>query len=265
LEHFDKLVVVDQDPIGRSPRSNPVTYLGVFTEIRKLFASLPASKVRGFTPGTFSFNTKGGRCEACEGDGQIRIDMHFLTDVFVTCDACGGRRYQRDVLDVTYKGRSVAEVLAMSFEEASSFFRAVPQVSEKLRTVCLVGLGYLRLGQGANTLSGGEAQRLKLAAELGKRATGRTLYLLDEPTTGLHFQDIEVLLGVLFRLRDSGNTLIVIEHNLDVIRSADWVVDLGPGGGEAGGRLVVEGPPETIAACAASETGRFLQRCLGRP
>jgi excinuclease ABC subunit A len=260
LEHFDKLVVVDQDPIGRSPRSNPVTYLGVFTEIRKLFASLPASKVRGFTAGTFSFNTKGGRCEACEGDGQLRIDMHFLTDVFVTCDACGGRRYQRDVLDVTYKGRSVADVLEMSFEEATAFFRSVPQVSEKLRTVCLVGLGYLRLGQGANTLSGGEAQRLKLAAELGKRATGRTLYLLDEPTTGLHFQDIEVLLGVLFRLRDAGNTLIVIEHNLDVIRSADWIVDLGPGGGEAGGRLVAEGPPEAIAACEASETGRFLRR-----
>jgi len=258
LEHFDKLVVVDQEPIGRSPRSNPVTYLGVFTEIRKLFASLPAAKVRGFTSGTFSFNTKGGRCEACEGDGQIRIDMHFLTDVFVTCEACAGRRYQRDVLDVTYKGRSVADVLDMSFEEATAFFRAVPQVSEKLRTVCLVGLGYLRLGQGANTLSGGEAQRLKLAAELGKRATGRTLYLLDEPTTGLHFQDIEVLLGVLFRLRDSGNTLIVIEHNLDVIRSADWVIDLGPGGGEHGGRVIAEGPPEAIAECAASETGRFL-------
>jgi len=260
LEHFDKLVVVDQDPIGRSPRSNPVTYLGVFTEIRKLFAALPASKVRGFTAGTFSFNTKGGRCEACEGDGQLRIDMHFLTDVFVTCEACGGRRYQRDVLDVTYKGRSVADVLEMSFEEATAFFRAVPQVSEKLRTVCLVGLGYLRLGQGANTLSGGEAQRLKLAAELGKRATGRTLYLLDEPTTGLHFQDIEVLLGVLFRLRDAGNTLIVIEHNLDVVRSADWVVDLGPGGGEAGGRVIAEGSPETIAAAAASATGRFLRR-----
>ena len=264
LEHFDKLVVVDQDPIGRSPRSNPVTYLGVFTEIRKLFASLPAAKVRGFTAGTFSFNTKGGRCETCEGDGQIRIDMHFLTDVFVTCEACGGRRYQRDVLDVTYKGRSIAEVLAMNFEEATAFFRAVPQVSEKLRTVCLVGLGYLRLGQGANALSGGEAQRLKLAAELGKRSTGRTLYLLDEPTSGLHFQDIEVLLGVLFRLRDAGNTLIVIEHNLDVVRSADWVVDLGPDGGEAGGRILVEGPPETVAACEQSETGRFLRRYFDR-
>ena len=260
LEHFDKLVVVDQDPIGRSPRSNPVTYLGVFTEIRKLFAALPASKVRGFTAGTFSFNTKGGRCEACEGDGQLRIDMHFLTDVFITCDACGGRRYQRDVLDVTYKGRSVADVLAMSFDEAAAFFRPVPQISEKLRTVGRVGLGYLHLGQGANTLSGGEAQRLKLAAELGKRATGRTLYLLDEPTTGLHFQDIEVLLDVLFRLRDAGNTLVVIEHNLDVIRAADWIVDLGPGGGEAGGQLVAEGPPEAIATCAASETGRFLRR-----
>ncbi len=260
LDHFDKLVVVDQDPIGRSPRSNPVTYLGAFTEIRKLFAELPASKVRGFTPGTFSFNTSGGRCETCEGDGQIRIDMHFLTDVYVTCEACGGRRYQRDVLDVTYKGRSVADVLEMSFEEATTFFRAVPQVSEKLRTVCLTGLGYLKLGQPANTLSGGEAQRLKLSAELSKRATGRTLYLLDEPTTGLHFQDIEVLLGVLFRLRDAGNTLIVIEHNLDVVRAADWVIDLGPGGGENGGRLVAEGPPEQVAACAESETGRFLRR-----
>ena len=265
LEHFDKLVVVDQDPIGRSPRSNPVTYLGVFTEIRKLFAALPASKVRGFTAGTFSFNTKGGRCEACEGDGQLRIDMHFLTDVFITCDACGGRRYQRDVLDVTYKGRSVADVLAMSFDEAAAFFRPVPQISEKLRTVGRVGLGYLHLGQGANTLSGGEAQRLKLAAELGKRATGRTLYLLDEPTTGLHFQDIEVLLDVLFRLRDAGNTLVVIEHNLDVIRAADWIIDLGPGGGEAGGQLVAEGPPEAIATCAASETGRFLRRGPPQP
>jgi excinuclease ABC subunit A len=265
LEHFDKLVVVDQDPIGRSPRSNPVTYLGVFTEIRKVFASLPSAKVRGFTAGTFSFNTKGGRCEACEGDGQIRIDMHFLTDVFVTCDACHGRRYQRDVLDVTYKGRSVAEVLEMSFEEAAAFFRVVPQISEKLRTVCQVGLGYLRLGQGANTLSGGEAQRLKLSAELGKRATGRTLYLLDEPTTGLHFQDIEILLDVLFRLRDSGNTLIIIEHNMDVIRAADWVMDLGPGGGEAGGRLVAEGTPESVAACPTSETGRFLKPRLTGP
>ncbi len=260
LEHFDKLVVVDQDPIGRSPRSNPVTYLGVFTEIRKLFAALPASRIRGFTAGTFSFNIKGGRCEACEGDGQLRIDMHFLADVFVTCESCGGRRYQRDVLDVTYKGKSIADVLDMSFEEATAFFRAVPQVSEKLRTVCRVGLGYLQPGQGANTLSGGEAQRLKLAAELAKRATGRTLYLLDEPTTGLHFQDIDVLLGVLFRLRDAGNTLIVIEHNLDVIRSADWILDLGPGGGAAGGRLVAEGPPDAIAACETSETGRFLRR-----
>jgi len=265
LEHFDKLVVVDQAPIGRSPRSNPVTYLGVFTEIRKLFATLPAAKVRGFTAGTFSFNTKGGRCETCEGDGQIRIDMHFLTDVFVTCEACGGRRYQRDVLDVTYKGRSVADVLSMNFEEATAFFRAVPQVSEKLRVVGRVGLGYLQLGQGANTLSGGEAQRLKLAAELGKRATGRTLYLLDEPTTGLHFQDIEVLLDVLFRLRDAGNTLVVIEHNLDVIRSADWIVDLGPDGGSAGGHLVAEGSPATIAACPASATGQFLQRWFDRP
>lgn len=265
LEHFDKLVVVDQEPIGRSPRSNPVTYLGAFTEIRKLFAGLPAAKVRGFTAGTFSFNTKGGRCELCEGDGQLRIDMHFLTDVYVTCEACQGRRYQRDVLDVTYKGRSIADLLEMTFEDATAFFRPVPQVAEKLRTVCEVGLGYLKLGQPANTLSGGEAQRLKLAAELSKRATGRTLYLFDEPTTGLHFQDIEQLLRVFFRLRDAGNTLIVIEHNLDVIRCADWIIDLGPGGGSAGGRLVAEGPPEAIAASAESETGRFLRRLLKNP
>ena len=238
IEHVDKLVVVDQSPIGRNPRSNPVTYLGVFTAMRELFAELPAARVRGFTPGTFSFNTPGGRCEACEGDGQIRIDMHFLSDVYVTCESCGGLRYQRDVLDVTYKGKGIADVLGMTFEEGAAFFRAVPQISGKLRTACLTGLGYLKLGQPANTLSGGEAQRIKLAAELGKRATGRTLYLLDEPTTGLHFQDIEVLLGVLFRLRDAGNTLIVIEHNLDVIRAADWIVDLGPGGGAAGGRVV---------------------------
>ena len=265
LEHFDKLVVVDQDPIGRSPRSNPVTYLGAFAEVRKLFAELPAAKVRGFTPGTFSFNTKGGRCEACEGDGQLRIDMHFLTDIYVTCEACGGRRYQRDVLDVTYKGRSIADVLEMSFDEATAFFRALPHIAVKLRTVCLVGLGYLKLGQAANTLSGGEAQRLKLAAELSKRATGRTLYLLDEPTTGLHFQDIEVLLGVLFRLRDAGNTLIVIEHNLEVIRCADWIIDLGPGGGEQGGFVIAEGPPEAIAASPSSDTGRFLRRWWPKP
>jgi excinuclease ABC subunit A len=262
LDQIDKLVVVDQSAIGRSPRSNPVTYLSAFTPIRELFAELPAARVRGFTPGTFSFNTPGGRCEACEGDGQIRIDMHFLSDVYVTCEACGGRRYQRDVLDVTYKGRSIADVLDMTFEEAAAFFRAVPPVAEKMRTVCLTGLGYLKLGQPANTLSGGEAQRIKLSAELSKRATGRTLYLLDEPTTGLHFQDIEVLLGVLFRLRDAGNTLVVIEHNLDVIRSADWIIDLGPGGGDAGGRVVATGSAEQVAACANSETGRYLAGAL---
>ena len=260
LELIDKVVIVDQGAIGRSPRSNPVTYLGAFTAMRELFAELPAAKVRGFTPGTFSFNTPGGRCETCEGDGQLKIDMHFMTDVYVTCEACGGKRYQRDVLDVTFKGRSIADVLEMSFEDAAQFFRSVPQVAEKLRTVCLTGLGYLKLGQPANTLSGGEAQRLKLAAELSKRSTGRTLYLLDEPTTGLHFQDIEVLLGVLFRLRDAGNTLIVIEHNLDVIRCADWVIDLGPGGGGHGGRIVAEGPPETVAATPQSETGKYLRR-----
>ncbi len=262
MELIDKVVVVDQSALGRSPRSNPVTYIGAFTAIRDLFSELPASRVRGFAPGTFSFNVAGGRCEACEGDGVLKIDMHFLSDVYVTCESCQGRRYQRDVLDVTYKGRNIAEVLDMTFEEASAFFRAVPQVSEKLRTVCLTGLGYLKLGQPANTLSGGEAQRVKLAAELSKRSTGRTLYLLDEPTTGLHFQDIEVLLGVFFRLRDAGNTLIVIEHNLDVIRAADWVIDLGPGGGEAGGSLVAQGRPGDVALVKGSETGKYLKRVL---
>ncbi|MGI8604641.1 MAG: excinuclease ABC subunit UvrA [Verrucomicrobiales bacterium] len=265
LDLIDKLVVVDQGAIGRSPRSNPVTYLSAFTAIRQLFAELPVSRVRGFTPGTFSFNTVGGRCETCEGDGQIRIDMHFLSDVYVRCEACSGQRYQQDVLDVTYKGKTIADVLEMSFEEAATFFRAVPQVAEKLRTVCATGLGYLKLGQAANTLSGGEAQRIKIAAELSKRATGRTLFLLDEPTTGLHFEDIGVLLGVLFRLRDAGNTLVVIEHNLDVIRCSDWVVDLGPGGGDAGGRLMVEGTPEAVAECDESVTGYHLKRWFSHP
>jgi excinuclease ABC subunit A len=259
LQQFDKAVVIDQSPIGRSPRSNPATFIGAFTQIRDLFSQLPSSKVRGYTPGTFSFNTAGGRCETCEGDGLIRIDMHFLSDVYVTCEACEGKRYNREVLEVTYKGRNIAEVLEMSLDEASDFFRAVPGLGDKLRMMCSVGLGYLKLGQPANTLSGGEAQRLKLAAELGKRATGRTLYLLDEPTTGLHFSDIETLLRVLFNLRDQGNTLIVIEHNLDVIKCADWVIDMGPEGGAAGGGIVAEGPPEMIAESPASLTGKYLR------
>ncbi len=262
LQQLDKAVVIDQSPIGRSPRSNPATFIGAFTQIRELFSQLPASKVRGYTPGTFSFNTAGGRCETCEGDGLIRIDMHFLSDVYVTCEACEGKRYNREVLEVTYKGRNIAEVLEMSLDEASDFFRAVLGLGDKLRMMCSVGLGYLKLGQPANTLSGGEAQRLKLAAELGKRATGRTLYLLDEPTTGLHFSDIEVLLRVLFNLRDQGNTLIVIEHNLDVIKCADWVIDMGPEGGAAGGGIVAQGPPEKIAACAESLTGHYLRAKL---
>lgn len=259
LQQLDKAVVIDQSPIGRSPRSNPATFIGAFTQVRDLFSQLPASKVRGYGPGTFSFNTAGGRCETCEGDGLIRIDMHFLSDVYVTCEACEGKRYNREVLEVTYKGRNIADVLEMSLDEASDFFRAVPGLGDKLRMMCSVGLGYLKLGQPANTLSGGEAQRLKLAAELGKRATGRTLYLLDEPTTGLHFSDIETLLRVLFNLRDQGNTLIVIEHNLDVIKCADWVVDMGPEGGAAGGGIVAEGAPEVIAACEGSLTGRYLK------
>ena len=262
LQQLDKAVVIDQSPIGRSPRSNPATYIGAFNYVRDLFSQLPASKVRGYKPGTFSFNTAGGRCETCEGDGLIRIDMHFLSDVYVTCEACEGKRYNREVLDVTYKGRNIADVLEMSLDESADFFRAVPGLGDKLRMMGSVGLGYLKLGQPANTLSGGEAQRIKLAAELSKRATGRTLYMLDEPTTGLHFSDIETLLRVLYNLRDQGNTLIVIEHNLDVIKCADWVIDLGPEGGGAGGGVVAEGTPEQIAACAASLTGRYLRAKL---
>lgn len=264
LTQIDKAVVIDQSPIGRSPRSNPATYAGAFTPIRELFSQLPASKVRGYTAGTFSFNTAGGRCETCEGDGLIRIDMHFLSDVYVTCEACEGKRYNREVLEVTYKGRNIAEVLEMTIDEAGAFFRAVPGLGDKLRMLGSVGLGYLKLGQAANTLSGGEAQRIKLATELAKRSTGRTLYLLDEPTTGLHFADIETLMGVLFGLRDAGNTLVVIEHNLDVIKCADWVIDMGPEGGGAGGRVVAEGPPEVIAADPRSITGQYLKAKLKR-
>jgi excinuclease ABC subunit A len=259
LEHFDKVVVVDQSPIGRSPRSNPATYTGAFTAIRELFAQLPMARVRGYEAGRFSFNTPGGRCEKCQGDGQIRIDMHFLADVHVTCDQCGGKRYNAETLEVTFKGRHIAEVLEMTVSEAARFFGRASAIASKLQTLEECGLGYLRLGQSGSTLSGGEAQRIKLAAELAKRATGRTLYLLDEPTTGLHFADIQTLLQVLFRLRDAGNTLIVIEHHPDVIRCADWILDLGPGGGSEGGHLIASGTPTQIRQNPASRTGHFLQ------
>ena len=262
LELFEKCVVVDQSPIGRTPRSNPATFTGMFNEIRDLFASLPAARVRGYETGRFSFNVKGGRCEKCEGDGLLKIEMHFLPPVFVTCESCGGKRYNRETLEITYKGLNIADVLNMTVDEAVHFFRAVPKLHEVTQTLAEVGLGYIRLGQSATTLSGGEAQRLKLAAELSRRQTGRTLYLLDEPTTGLHFADVAKLLEVLFRLRASGNTLIVIEHNLDVIKTADWVIDLGPEGGGRGGQIVAEGPPERIAATPASHTGSYLARML---
>ncbi len=262
VERVDKVVVVDQSPIGRTPRSNPATYLGVFDEIRKLYSRLPASRVRGYGPGRFSFNVKGGRCEACRGDGMIRVEMHFLPDVYVECEVCRGRRYNRETLEVTYKGRNIADVLEMTVDEAFDFFRAIPRIQGRLRTMTDVGLGYLQLGQPATTLSGGEAQRLKLAGELSRRATGHTVYILDEPTTGLHFADVQRLLEVLLRLRDAGNTLIVIEHNLDVIKTADHVIDLGPEGGDGGGRIVVTGTPEDVAACRDSHTGAFLARVL---
>jgi len=259
LEAFDKVVVVDQSPIGRSPRSNPATYTGAFGPIRELFAQLPLARVRGYGAGRFSFNTPGGRCEKCQGDGQIKIDMHFLADVYVTCDHCQGRRYNAETLEITFKGRNIAEVLDMTVTEAARFFGKASAIAAKLLTLEECGLGYIRLGQAGNSLSGGEAQRIKLAAELARRSTGRTLYVLDEPTTGLHFADIQTLLKVLFRLRDAGNTLIVIEHHLDVIRCADWVIDLGPGGGNEGGEIVATGTPEQIAAVEKSATGRFLR------
>ncbi|NLF40616.1 ATP-binding cassette domain-containing protein, partial [bacterium] len=252
-----------QSPIGRTPRSNPATYAGVFTKIRDLFARLPEAKMRGYHPGRFSFNVRGGRCDACEGDGLIKIEMHFLPDVYVTCEACQGRRYNRETLDVKYRGRSIADVLAMSIAEAREFFANVPQIRTVLETLDDVGLGYVKLGQPATTLSGGEAQRVKLSNELAKRETGRTVYILDEPTTGLHFADVDKLLGVLQRLVTAGNTVIVIEHNLDVIKSADWVIDLGPEGGDGGGRIVAEGTPEHIAAQPQSWTGRALAPALG--
>jgi excinuclease ABC subunit A len=262
LEHFDKVISVDQSPIGRTPRSNPATYTGLFTPIRELFAQVKESRERGYGPGRFSFNVKGGRCEACQGDGLIKVEMHFLPDVYVPCDVCHGQRYNRETLEVRYKDRNIHEVLAMTVETAFAFFEAVPAVARKLSTLLDVGLGYITLGQSATTLSGGEAQRVKLALELSKRDTGRTLYILDEPTTGLHFHDIELLLTVLHRLRDHGNTVVVIEHNLDVIKTADWIVDLGPEGGAGGGEIIAEGPPDRIAAAPASHTGRYLRPVL---
>ena len=265
MDLFDKVVSVDQSPIGRTPRSNPATYTGLFTPIRELFAGVPESRVRGYGAGRFSFNVKGGRCEACQGDGVIKVEMHFLPDIYVPCDVCHGERYNRETLEVKYKGRNITEVLKMTVEQAAEFFGAVPVVARKLHTLLDVGLGYITLGQSATTLSGGEAQRVKLSLELSKRDTGRTLYILDEPTTGLHFHDVAQLLGVLQRLVDAGNTMVVIEHNLDVIKSADWVIDLGPGGGEHGGRIVAEGTPEAVAANPASLTGQYLARLLARP
>ncbi len=258
-ERVDKVVVIDQSPIGRTPRSNPATYTGVYNGIRGLFARHPEARARGYGAGRFSFNAKGGRCEACRGNGVLEVEMHFLPDVHVVCEACGGRRYNRETLEIRFKGKTIADVLEMSIEEAVAFFRHVPLLARRLGILAEVGLGYLALGQPATTLSGGEAQRVKLARELGGLATGRTLYILDEPTTGLHFADIDTLLGVLGRLVEGGNTVIVVEHNMEVVKSADWVIDLGPEGGEAGGRLVAEGPPEKIAACAASHTGRHLR------
>ncbi len=262
LDQFDKVISVDQSPIGRTPRSNPATYTGLFTPIRELFAGVPDARARGYGPGRFSFNVKGGRCEACQGDGLIKVEMHFLPDMYVPCDVCHGKRYNRETLEIRYRGRSIIEVLEMTVEQALDFFAAVPTIARKLDTMMDVGLGYIRLGQSATTLSGGEAQRVKLALELSKRDTGRTLYILDEPTTGLHFRDIEMLLGVLARLRDHGNTVVVIEHNLDVIKTADWVVDLGPEGGGGGGHILCAGTPEAIAAHPASHTGAYLRRVL---
>ncbi len=262
FEALDKVVVIDQTPIGRTPRSNPATYTGMFNHIRDLFARLPAARIRGYEAGRFSFNVKGGRCEKCQGDGLIKIEMHFLPPVYVTCEACNGRRYNRETLEITYKGLNIADVLNLTVDEALTFFRAVPHLDDTLRTLAEVGLGYIGLGQSGTTLSGGEAQRVKLAAELSRKATGRTLYIMDEPTTGLHFHDVAKLLEVLFKLRASGNTLVVIEHNLEVIKTADWIIDLGPEGGAAGGEIVAQGTPETIAQSEASHTGKYLKPLL---
>ena len=264
IEHLDKIIDIDQSPIGRTPRSNPATYTGAFTPIREWFAGLPESKARGYEPGRFSFNVKGGRCEACQGDGVIKIEMHFLPDVYVTCDVCKGKRYNRETLEVLFKGKSIADVLDMTVEEALEFFKVVPRVRDVLTLLRRVGLDYIHVGQQATTLSGGEAQRVKLAKELSKRATGRTLYILDEPTTGLHFHDVAKLLEVLHELVESGNTVVVIEHNLEVIKTADWIIDLGPEGGDGGGEIVAAGTPEDIVREKRSYTGAFLKPVLAR-
>jgi excinuclease ABC subunit A len=262
IEFLDKVINIDQSPIGRTPRSNPATYTGVFDRIRKLFAQTNEAKVRGYLPGRFSFNVKGGRCEACSGDGTIKIEMHFLPDVYVPCEVCKGARYNRDTLDIAFKGLNISEVLDMPCEEALEFFGNQPPIARHMQTLVDVGLGYVRLGQPATTLSGGEAQRVKLASELAKRSTGHTIYLLDEPTTGLHFEDIRKLLAVLSRLVDQGNTVLVIEHNLDVIKTADWIVDLGPEGGVGGGTVLAEGSPEHLSGVKESYTGQFLAKVL---
>ena len=262
LEHIDKIVDINQSPIGRTPRSNPATYTQLFTPMREMFSNTPEARARGYKPGRFSFNVKGGRCEACQGDGMIKVEMHFLPDIYVACDVCKGARYNRETLDIRYKGRNIHDVLEMTIEDAVDFFSAVPNIHRKLETLMSVGLGYLKLGQSAITLSGGEAQRIKLARELSKRDTGNTLYILDEPTTGLHFYDIRQLLEVLNQLRDHGNTVVVIEHNLDVIKTADWVIDLGPEGGNGGGQVVAQGTPEHVAQQAGSYTGHYLAEFL---
>jgi len=264
LENIDRVIDIDQSPSGRTPRSNPATYTGLFTPIRDIFAAVPEARARGYEAGRFSFNVKGGRCEACQGDGVIKVEMHFLPDVYVPCDVCKGRRYNRETLEIRFKGKTISEVLDMTVEDSLDFFRHAPAIAPKLQTLMDVGLSYIRLGQNATTLSGGEAQRVKLAKELSKRSTGRTLYILDEPTTGLHFYDIEQLLGVLHRLRDEGNTIVVIEHNLDVIKTADWIIDLGPEGGAGGGTIVAKGTPEDIAASEKSYTGKYLRPVLER-
>ena len=264
VEHLDKVISIDQAPIGRTPRSNPATYTGLFTPIRELFAATREARIRGYKPGRFSFNVKGGRCEACQGQGTIKIEMQFLPDVYVPCEVCQGSRYNREALEILYRGKTIAEVLDLTVAEALDFFANVPRIRKRLETLHDVGMGYIRLGQAATTLSGGEAQRVKLATELSRRATGKTLYILDEPTTGLHFADIERLLDVLQRLVDAGNTVLVIEHHLDVLKSADWIIDLGPEGGDAGGEVVAAGPPDVIAATPASHTGSFLRPSFPR-
>jgi excinuclease ABC subunit A len=262
LEYLDKVIDIDQSPIGRTPRSNPATYTGVFTDIRDIFASTLDSKMRGFSSGRFSFNVKGGRCEACEGDGIIKIEMHFLPDIYVPCDVCKGKRYNRETLEVKYKGKNIHDILEMTVEEGMNFFENVPRIYRKLKTLFEVGLGYIKIGQPATTLSGGEAQRVKLATELSKRSTGKTIYILDEPTTGLHVADVHKLIEVLQTLVESGNTVVVIEHNLDVIKTADYIIDLGPEGGDRGGEVIAAGTPEQVAACEKSYTGQFLKKHL---